>query len=274
MRRNSCRESLRTGAAICALGLLFAGCAPLSISQEQQMGDRLAGKIRSESTLVSDEFVADYVRDIGERILAAAGPHPFRYSFHVIEETDINAFAGPAGYIYVNTGTVMAADNVSELAGVIAHEIGHVFEHHVSDRIAQQRSAGVVYQTLATVAGVFGGRGAYELTRLGGGVAVVGILNSFSREAEEEADAFAARVLPRAGYDPNGLVTFFEKLAKADGHSLPAFASDHPATADRIATTRALIASVPPTPGLQVSDRGRLEYAQHRIGMSTGAGVR
>jgi predicted Zn-dependent protease len=254
--------------------LLLAGCAPLSVSQEQQIGDRLARKIRSEFTLVSDEFVVDYVRDIGDRILAATGPHPFRYSFHVIEESDINAFASPAGYIYVNTGTVMAADNVSELAGVIAHEIGHVIERHVSERIAQQQSAGVVYQMLAVVAGAFGGRGAYDLTRLGGGIAVVGILNSFSREAEAEADAIAVHVLPRAGYDPNGLVTFFEKLARVDRRSQPAFVSDHPTTGDRIATTRALIAALPTTPGLQVSDRGRLIYAQHRIRLLTGAEAR
>ena len=271
MRRNSCSASLRAGAAACALGLFLAGCAQLTVPQEQQFGDRMARQIRGELTLVRDLVLVDYVRDIGDRILAAAGPQPFLYSFHVIEEDDINAFAAPAGYIYVNTGTILAADNVSELAGVIAHEIGHVARRHVSEKIAQQRSANVVYQMLAVVAGFFGGSSAYNLTRLGGGVAVMGVMNSFGREAEAEADEFAVQVLPVAGYDPDGLVTFFEKIARVDGRSVPTFVSDHPTTGDRIAATSALIASLPLNPGLQVSDRGRLQIIQRRIRLLTGA---
>ena len=271
MRRNSCSRSLRAGAATCALGLLLAGCAQLMIPQEQKFGDQMARRIRGEFTLVRDDVLVDYVNDIGDRILAAAGPQPFVYSFYVIEDNEINAFAAPAGYVYVNTGTILAADNVSELAGVIAHEVGHVAKRHVSEKVAQQRSTNVVYQMLAMVAGIFGGSSAYNLTRLGGGVAAMGIMNSFGREAEAEADEFAVQVLPVAGYAPQGLVSFFEKIARVDGRSVPTFASDHPATDDRIAETGALIALLPPTPGLQVTDRGRLKIIQRRIRLLTGA---
>ena len=100
----------------------------------------------------------------------------------------------------------------------------------------------------------------------------IGVLNSFGREAEEEADAFAVEVLPRAGYDPGGLVSMFEVLEASGPKHPPKFFSDHPATKERIDATKALIAGKTLPPGLKRDDNGKLEIIQHRIRLLTGAG--
>ena len=248
------------------LGALLPGCATLSIGEERQLGAKIEQQVRSELRFIRDPVVLDYVGAIGSEIVQAAGPQPFEYSFAVVENDEVNAFTGPAGHIYVHTETILRARNASELAGVLAHEIGHAVLRHLAKSYGRSRSTGALYQAGVLAASVFGYGG---LANLGGGLAAMTMLNSFTRSEEREADAFAVETMPAAGYDPNGLLTFLEVVRDTGGPEPPAFLSSHPGTEDRIAEVAALIAARPPPPGLRVTDRGRLEIIQRRIQLLT-----
>ena len=263
------RRAARAPAVLLTLPLAL-GCGTLSVQEEQVLGRQMAGEIRRGLVFLPDRVVERYVREIGEDILAASGPQPFEYRFYVVEDDDINAFAAPAGHIYIHTQTILAAKNVSELAGVIAHEIGHVARRHIAQNYNRQRNMGIGYQAAVLAAAIFGGGAAATAAQLGGGLAAAAYLNSFGREAELEADTFAVETMPRAGYDPNGLVTFFETLQQESGDRPADFLSSHPATADRAQAARAQIAAQPPVEHLKVHDNGRLEIIQRRIELVMG----
>jgi predicted Zn-dependent protease len=248
------------------LAALLPACATLTVAEERQLGAEIAQQVRGELLFIRDAVVVDYVRAIGSKIVRAAGPQPFEYRFAVIEDDEINAFTGPAGHIYIHTESILRARNASELAAVLAHEIGHGVLRHVAKSYGRSRSVGTLHQAGVLAASVFGYGG---LANLGGGLAAMTVLNSFTRSEESEADAFAVEVLPAAGYDPNGLLTFLDVVRDTGGPVAPAFLSSHPGTEDRVAEAAALIAARPPTPGLRVTDRGRLEIIQHRIRLLT-----
>jgi len=272
--RGTCSRHLgraRLQLCVALLALLSApGCGTLSVPEEQALGRQMNGEIRRGLVFLPDRVVEQYVREMGEDILRAAGPQPFEYHFYVVEDDDINAFAAPAGYVDINTRTILAASNASELAGVIAHEIGHVALRHIAQNYNRQRNTGIGYRAAVLAAALLGGGAAATAAQLGGGLAAVAYLNSFSREAEMEADAFAVDVMPRAGYDPNGLVTFFQTLQGETGGAPSDFLSSHPATADRAAAARARIDALPPAPGLAANDNGRLQIIQRRIELVMG----
>jgi predicted Zn-dependent protease len=267
MRRACSRRRSRVGPVGALLSVLLAACGPISLIEEQRLGYQFEQQMRGELPLVHDRVINEYVRDMGEDILSAAGPQPFDYKFFVVEDHDINAFAGPAGNIYVNTETILRARNASELAGVLAHEVGHVAERHIAENYNRQRNTKIGTDIVTAAAGIVGGGMMANAASLGGGLAAMAYLNSFGREAEMEADDFAVSVLPRAGYDPTGLVTFFKLLQNEQegGGGVPSFLSSHPATEDRIQSTGEAIAALPPTPGLKVDDGGKLEIIQRRI---------
>jgi len=248
------------------LAALLPACATLTVDEERQLGAQIAQQVRGELRFVRDAVVVDYVRSIGDKIVRAAGPQPFEYHFEVVEDDEINAFTGPAGHIYIHTETILRARNASELAAVLAHEIGHGVRRHIAKSYGRSRGAGTLHQAGVLAASVFGYGG---LVDMGGGLAAMTVLNSFTRSEESEADAFAIEVLPAAGYDPNGLLTFLEVVRETGGPDVPAFLSSHPGTEDRMAEVEALIAARPPAPGLRVTDRGRLEIIKRRIRLLT-----
>lgn len=265
MRRNCSRRTRRALLGSAGALLLLAGCGPISVSEEQSLGYQFEQQMRGELRLVHDRAVNDYVRSMGEAIVRAAGPQPFQYRFYVVEDRDLNAFAGPAGHVYVHTATILRARNASELAGVLAHEVGHVAQRHIAQNYNRQRNTKIGTDVLTAAAGLFGGGMMAGAASLGGGMAAMAYLNSFGREAEMEADAFAVEVLPRAGYDPEGLLTFFELLLDEQGQQGPSFLSSHPATRDRIQATRQALEALPHDPSLRVRDGGKLEIIQRRI---------
>jgi predicted Zn-dependent protease len=251
--------------------LWLAACGPITVSQEQRLGYDFEHAMRRELVFVHDRVVNEYVNDMGNEFVRASGPQPFDYHFYVVDDDEINAFAGPAGHIYVHTETILKARNVSELAGVIAHEVGHVALRHVADNYNRQRNTQIGQDILVAGASILGGGAMGSAAQLGTGLAGMAYLNSFGREAEMEADAFAVEVLTEAGYDPNGLVTFFQTLThEAQGKAqVPSFLSSHPATSDRIESTSAAIEALPSTAGLRVNDGGKLEIIQRRIQLLT-----
>jgi predicted Zn-dependent protease len=270
----SCSEGWRRAQclALLAIALALPACAPLSVQEEQRLGYQMSRELRGQLVFVRDRVVADYVADIGRAILAAAPAQPFQYHFYVVEDPELNAFAAPAGHIYVHTGTILAARDAGELVGVVAHEIGHVAHRHVANNYNRQRNTGLAYQLGVLAAGIFGGNAYASAAQLGGGLAATVYLNQFGREAEMEADAFAVDAMPRADWDPNGLVTLFETLMAEGGPRVPTFLSSHPATTDRIAATRARIAKGATDRSLRRDDGGKLEIIQRRIEILTGGG--
>ncbi|MBW2269066.1 MAG: M48 family metalloprotease [Deltaproteobacteria bacterium] len=250
--------------------LLLAACAPINVSQERELGLQFERQMRNELAFVYDRVIVDYVREMGEELVAQAGPQPFTYRFYVVYDDEINAFAGPAGHIYVHTETIQKARNASELAGVIAHEVGHVAERHIAENYNRSRNTQIGADVLTLGASILGGGMAGDAAALGTGLAAIGLLNSFGREAERESDVFAVRVMAGAGWDPNGLLTFFELLRHEEPRGGPTFLSSHPATADRIVATRAEIAMLDSVGGLRENDGGRFEIIQRRIDLVTG----
>jgi len=267
MRKEGRRRSLVGTLGV--LLLLQSACATLSVPEEQALGDRTAHDLRKEVDFVRDEWIVGYVEAIGRDIVSASGPQPYEYRFHVVDDPELNAFALPAGYIYIHTAIILEAQNVSELAGVVAHEIGHVALRHIAHNYSRQRNTGLLYQLGVVVTSIFVGGNAAAGGQLLGQLAAVAYVNQFTREAEAEADAFAVEVLPLAGYDPNGLVTFFETMQAHGGAQVPTFLASHPTTGNRILETSALIAEKDLPPSLRVTDNGGLEIIQRRIQLLT-----
>jgi predicted Zn-dependent protease len=258
--------SLRFWAAI-ACAVLVLGCATtLSPEEERNLGAELDAELRSELVLEPDLLVVRYVQEIGKTIVRAAPPSPYQFRFMVVDDDEINAFAAPAGYVYIHTAILKKARNVSEVAGVVAHEIGHVVMRHVAQNYARAQNAnrlkeaGAVATTLLVPAGPVA-----SLANLGGGLAALAYVNSFGREAEREADSFAVEVLPRAGYDPEGLVTFFRTIQREYGNSHLSFLEDHPAPSDRIDAATQQIQGESLPPDLREDDGGELEIIQRRL---------
>ena len=251
------------------LAVSSIGCATLSVDQERELGVRMHQQVAYSAPLLQDEVVVSYIAKLGQRMVAAGPPQPFHYTFNVVVDPAINAFAGPGGHIYVHTGTILRARNVNELAGVIAHEIGHVVHRHVAENYGRQRAARTATQLGVVAASVAAGSAGAMAADLVGGVTSLTVLNSFGRGAERESDAYAVEIMPKAGYDPSGLPTFFQTLINEGEGSAPSFLSSHPATQDRIEETRALIDALPPANGLRSDDGGRFEIIQHRVRLLT-----
>jgi predicted Zn-dependent protease len=273
MPRRCCasrRVFLRRASPLLLL-LWLAACGPITVSQERRLGYDFEHEMRRELVFVHDPVVRRYVNEMGNEFVHAAGPQPFDYRFYVVDDDEINAFAGPAGHIYVHTETILKARNASELAGVIAHEVGHVALRHIASNYNRQRNTKIGRDILVAGASILGAGGMGDAAQLGSGLAAMAYLNSFGRELEMEADAFAVEVLSEAGYDPSGLVTFFQTLTyEAQGKpQAPSFLSSHPATSDRVESTRAAIEALSSTVGLRVNDGGKLEIIQRRIQLLT-----
>jgi len=262
----------RRARAFWILGIFVLACstAPLTVEEERKLGAEVEREAKKEFDFVHDSVIVGYVADLGQDLLRVMGPQPFEYDFYVIQDDELNAFAMPAGNVYVHTGLISKARNVAELVGVMGHEIGHVYHRHVANNYRRQRNTGIAHQLGVITAGVLGGGAAAQAVNMLGGIGAMAYLNQFGRDAEREADAFAVQTVPKAGYDPHGITSFFQTLIDEYGDSGSSFLSSHPATKERIANTRALIRAQDLPPGLREDDDGRLEIVQHRIRLLTG----
>jgi predicted Zn-dependent protease len=216
----------------------------LSQGEEAQIGRMIVHQLRAGGQLLDDPELSEYIQGIGHRLSAHAQNGDQRFDFFVVRDTTINAFALPGGYIGVNAGLVLATENESELAGVLGHEISHVTQHHVA-RMAQAQSQGALAATAGVIAAILlGAAGGLGDDAVQAAIAVAQGLSvqkqlDFSRANETEADRVGLPVVYQAGFDPEGMPSFFEKLAHRSGESqVPEFLRTHPVTTDRIAETR------------------------------------
>jgi predicted Zn-dependent protease len=239
-------QRFRKTAAIGALAGITtfgAACASISPQQEVELGQQYAAQLNQELPIVNDGSVNSYVTQLGNQI-ARQGGRNLSYRFYVVNTDAVNAFAVPGGFIYVNRGLIDKAANMSELAGVLAHEIGHVEERHSVEQLERQQSANVGLN----LAYVLLGRAPSGVEQAAIGVGGSLYFASHSREAEQEADAVAIDYLRGAGIHPRGLVTFFQKLMDDQSRQpsqLEAWFSTHPTTTERVEATNAMIQRVP-----------------------------
>ncbi len=216
--------------------------ALVSDEQEEQLGQQVKQELDKQGTkYVQDPEIVTYVRGVAEKIFVhASKDRPgVKWRVYVIDDPkQVNAFATPGGYLYVFTGLLMAADNEAQLAGVWGHESGHVVARHSARQMVDAMG-------LETVLGIALGQNPNQLAELAATLAAKGALLSYSRQDETEADEYGARYSAAAGYDPHGIIQFFEKLKAMEGEvpSIAKFLSDHPLTSDRIAHLQQYIAA-------------------------------
>ncbi len=214
-----------------------------SKEKEVALGRQLALEVEQQAKLVEDDVITEYVNRVGQNIvLHSDAKVPF--TIKVIDSDEVNAFALPGGFFFVNKGLVLAADNESELAGVMAHEIAHVAARHAMEN--QGKATAMNYGMLAGI--IFGGGIISTVLQNGGGIlGALGMLK-FTRGAEEEADRLGVQYLYASGYDPTGMATMFEKLASQNKKKPGAIAklfSSHPQSLDRRDSSLALVSRFP-----------------------------
>ena len=241
---------------------------------EVRQGRMLAAEVDKEAKFIDDPIITEYVNRVGQNIvLHSDAKIPF--TIKVIDSDEVNAFALPGGFFYVNKGLVLAADNEAELAGVMAHEIAHVAARHAMETEAKMRA-----MDLGVLAGILLGGGIIgNVLYNGGGFFESLAFLKFTRGAEEEADKLGVQYMWAAGYDPNAMATMFEKLEaknkKKPGTISKLFAT-HPAPPDRRAAAIALAARFPERDEYVISSsefqrvRGRLLRLSNARATSTG----
>ncbi|HKX28105.1 MAG TPA: M48 family metallopeptidase [Blastocatellia bacterium] len=213
-----------------------------SLEKEVALGRQLAAEVERSSKLVSDPKLLEFVNRLTQNIVINSDVK-VPVTVKVIDSSEVNAFALPGGFLYVNRGLIEAADNEAELAGVIAHETAHIAARHG----VEQASKGDLFSWASLPLIFLGGAGGLIVNQVAGIAVPLGFLK-FSRGAEKEADRLAAQYLWKTGYDPQALITFFEKLQaqeKKDPGRLQKIFRTHPMNKDRIEDAQELLVRFP-----------------------------
>ena len=203
--------------------------------QEEALGRQFKQEIEQQAQMHPDPVVQQYLDRVGNLVLSKAANRPrgLDFDFHVIDEPDtINAFAIPGGDIYIYSGLIRAADTEAELAGVLAHEIAHVTERHIAERL----TAAYGLEFLASLAL---GRNPGQVSAIVTSMLGQGYLLKFGRDQEREADVSGLRTMIRTGYTPTSMIDFFEKLK--GGPRTPALLASHPHPEERVETLERLL---------------------------------
>jgi len=213
-----------------------------SLNKEVNLGRQLAADVDRQGKFIDDPVVSEYVNRVGQN-LALHSDAKIPFTIKVLDSDDVNAFALPGGFLYVNKGAILAADSEAELAGVMAHEIAHVTARH---GVEQASKATLANYAMIPLIFMTGGLGyiAYQAAQIGVPLTFL----KFSRNVETEADKLGAQYLWAAGYDPNNFLSFFEKLEKKEKHkpgTLSKLFGTHPPTPDRIVKVHDLLARFP-----------------------------
>lgn len=235
--------------------------------EERRIGEEIMRDIRGSGALVSDVEVADYLASLGYRLAANSSDNRQAFTFFVIQDPTINAFALPGGFIGVHTGLIQNARSESELASVLAHEIGHVVQRHLARMVAQQQREYLPSLAALAVA-ILMSRANPELARAGVTAVQAGTVQrqlDYTREHEREADRVGLQILNDSGFDTSAMPAFFETLMKGtrfyDG-SAPSFLRTHPLTTERIADVRNRVEQLPVH---QVPDSAEFHFVRAKL---------
>jgi len=266
----------RTLSAVLVTLMLFPGMASaqtkiksgfnlFSPEQDVEVGQQSAAQAEQQLPIVRDAQVQNYVNRIGSQLARNAGGPNFQYQFRVVNASDINAFALPGGYIYVNRGILDQARNEGEVAGVIAHEIAHVSLRHGTHQASKAYAAQAGLSILGGILGGKVGAGAANIINAVGGFGLNVVFLKYSRDLETQADVRGSQILAATGYAPADMVNFFHTLESVDKSKKTTWLSDHPAPPDRIARIQkeATMLQVSQSPTTNVAE---LRQVQSRLG--------
>lgn len=237
-----------------------------SIEHEIALGKQLSQEVEKTAKFINDPVVVEYVNRVGQNLVRNSDAQvPF--TIKVIDSDEVNAFALPGGFFYVNSGLILHADEESELAGVMAHEIAHVCARHGT----KQQTKGTIVQMASIPAMIFipysmAGYAMYQAMNFGIPLAFL----KFSRGDEAEADYLGMQYMYKAGYDPNSFVSFFEKIEsdeKKQPGTIPKVFSDHPPTPDRIASIQKEIATILPPRDQYIVSTSEFDSVKRRLEM-------
>lgn len=212
-------------------------------SQEVSIGAGMAQQVETEQKLLADQDWQNYINEVGQKIVAVCDRQDIEYRFKVIESDQVNAFAAPGGYIYFYSGLLKQMDSEAEMAAVIAHEISHVVARHGIKRLQASLGVALAYQL------VFGEEGASAVMETAIAAGMTLVFSGYSRENEREADSYGIYYMTKAGYNPNGVLSMFDKLAtlgasSGEASSFEKLVRSHPETEERIQNARNQIAEM------------------------------
>ena len=209
------------------------------------MGAEYAAQINQQLPIVQDAEINRYVNVLGDSIANLADNRGLDYHFYVVNAAEVNAFAVPGGFIYVNRGLIDRTQNLSQLAGVLGHEIGHVVRRHSVQQMQKAQGANLGLILGCTLINVCGGSAAQAAINVGGSA----LFAKFGRDDEREADAEAVKNVVRAGISPKGIPEMFEILLaerQRNPGAVEGWFSTHPGEEERIRETQALVAQIDP----------------------------
>ena len=221
----------------------MTGCG-ISTQQEVQMGQEEAAQINQQLPMVTDPELNRYINLLGDQIASHTSRANLDWRFFIVDSHEVNAFAVPGGFVYVNRGLIERTDNMSELAGVLGHEIGHVVLRHTVKQMEQMQGANIGVTLACVLTSVCNS----QVAQAGINIAGTALFAKFSRTDESQADNQAVKNTIAAGITPHGVVTMFEKLIaerKSRPDAVSAFFATHPGEEDRIVAVQAAINQYP-----------------------------
>ncbi len=226
----------------------------VSPDEEHRLGENLMRWLRRNELIVTDPLIRSYIHSLGYQLVANSDNSSGSFSFFVVKDPSINAFAAPGGFIGVHTGLILTTESESELAAVLAHEVAHITQKHLA-RTYESAKKQQLTTAVALLAAILIGQNVDQLTEAAIATSVAAnaqLQINFTRANEQEADYIGISTLANAGFDPQGMPSFFERMHKASklyGTALPEFLSTHPVTVNRIAESRSRARATDIKPG-------------------------
>ncbi|HYK36313.1 M48 family metallopeptidase [Alloacidobacterium sp.] len=228
------------------------GHPSMSRENQRELGLQAAGQVYKQMPVLPDSSPeTQYIRQLGTKLVATIPPqYSWPFEFHVVAQKEINAFALPGGPMFVNIGTITAAANEAQLAGVMAHEMSHVYMQHSAKQAGKEQTtgmlAGLASAVLGGTVGNMAGGMVGQLGQMGIQMGAQGLMLKYSRTDESQADAVGAMIMYKAGYNPQAMADFFKTLEEQGGQTPPQWLSDHPNPGNRQEAIQKEIANWPP----------------------------
>lgn len=233
------------GAAMALFAGMTAGCA-ISQQQEIQVGAEQSQQVNAQLPIVKDNAINTYLNILGDSLAKLTSRSDLEWHFYMVNTAEFNAFALPGGFIYINRGVAERSDNLAQFASVVAHEIGHVVLRHSVKQMEQMQGANFGAVALCTLTSVC----STAIGQTGINIAGGALFAKFSRDDEREADAAGIQEMVRAGINPNGMASMFEKLLnerQSQPGALDAWFASHPLEEERIKNAQAQVAKINPS---------------------------
>lgn len=239
--------------AVLATPVAQAGFFSFDLKDERELGEKFNALIRARMPLIEDTEINDYVTGVVDKLVRAMPPQPFPFNVAIVNNNAVNAFAGPAGYVFVFTGLMLHMEHESEMAGVLAHELAHVSQRHIAKRMGEIQALSIG-QLVGVLAGVVlgqttGNRDLGAALAIGSQAATAQAYLKYSRDDEREADQVGMNYLVAAGYPPRGLVEAFETMRKLKwmqgAGDIPTYLSTHPGLDERMSYLKDRVGKLP-----------------------------